>query len=1011
MGVVGSLAAAQLRHRPGRWGLLVVGVALAAAIPVIAAGAGQSVAAQTVRSTVDQMDPGDRTVTVIGTGTIYDPRQKATFNVLAREQLARLSSAPVRREVVFHQISFAGATYVVGGVDDLTNAVRLVDGRLPRSCTPKRCEVVAIGGNEATLARASRSLGLVVVGQAVRTDPTVLSGELGPGRTPLLLGDGADPTALLSSLSLFGRTYAWVTRLEVDRVIALGVPEYVRLSTDVTDTLVAKVEGAAMVRPDTVLINEYDRASLSARRFDLLGGTAAVLLLGFAVVAAVGLRREHAVLVAVLRRRGARTVRITRLTALEAFVACSGGALLGCVIGGAVTSPLAGNAGLPAWRTIWHALGSADLAIALLVLAATAVTVAVLLWPDRDRRAMWRGVEFAGLACLGAAALAASRGSASAASLASGSDPLVAALPVLSAVVGGLVAARLWAPLARLAERVAPRRSVAGRIGLLGAIRRPLRPVVTAAFLTAAVASVVFAGAYRATLLGGAVDQAAFTVPLDATLTGGRDVPNPLAVTSTAKLDGIAPGVRAYGMVRTSSVIRYLNGDSVGIPLLGIDPSALPAIHRWSRVTGTSAGAASVADKLRTGTARAVPAPTVPAGTRRLSVAAPGLSPDLDVELWLASADGREAPARLQQHGGIASGAVPDLGGGALHAIGLSLTENIDYATHHQHAIGEGNTDQPVLAGTVKFDAVSADGARIPWSWAGWGSAHAQVGPDRGAMSVRFRLEGSQVVVMPNYGPAPVLPVVVDPTTASTAQHGQLMLSLDDVTVTAHVVGVLDRFPTARAASFAIADRDALSPLLDRGQPGTGAASELWVAAPAASRTSLQRALSNAPYDQLTVALREPIEARLTSDPVARGSRVLLAVIAGLSLLVAAVSLVLLVLGERRDDAGELYAWEADGLRPATLRRVLFVRALSVVAVALPLGLATGLVLARVGATLVAVDASGVAPNPPLQVAVGAVWTTLILAVGIGVGVVVSWLVASRMLRERLPISPDLDLR
>lgn len=1011
MGVVGSLAAAQLRHRPGRWGLLVVGVALAAAIPVIAAGAGQSVAAQTVRTAVEQMAPGDRTVTVIGTGTIYDPQEKATFNALAREQLARLSSAPVRREVVFHQISFAGATYFLGGADDLSTAVRVVAGRLPRSCTPRRCEVVAIGGNEQTLARATRSLGLVVVGRAVRTDPTVLSGELDPGREPLLLGNGADSIALLSSLSLFGRTYGWVTRLDVDRVIALGAPAYVRRSTDVANTLIAKVDGAAIIRPDTVLINEYDRASLSARRFDLLGGTAAVLLLGFAVVAAVGLRREHAVLVAVLRRRGARMLRITWLTALEAIVACIAGALLGCVIGGAVTTVLVGNAGLPAWRSIWHALGSAGLATALLSLAAVAVTVGVLLAPDRDRRAVWRGVEFGGIACLGAALLAASRGSASASSLASGSDPLVVALPVLSAVVGGLLAARLWAPLARLAERLAPRRSVAGRIGLLGAIRRPLRPVATVAFLTAAVASVVFAGAYRATLLDGAIDQAAFAVPMDATLTGGRDVPNPLAVTSTAKLDGIAPGVRAYGLVRNSAVIRYLNGDSTGIPLLGIDPSSLPAIHRWSRVTGTSASAAAVADELRPRAAQAGTAPTVPAGAHRLSVTAAGLSPALDIELWLASADGREAPTRLQQHSGIASGPVPDLGGGELHAIGLSLTEDIDYATHHQHAIGEGNTDQPVVAGTASFGAVSADGRPVPWAWAGWGSANAQVTPQSGAMSVRFRLEGSQVVVMPNYGPTPTLPVVVDPATASTAQHGQLMLSLDEVTVTAQVVGVVDRFPAAGASAFAIADRNALAPLLDQGQPGTGATTELWVAAPAHSRPTLQRALSGAPYDQLTVALREPIQDRLVADPVARGSRVLLAVIAGLALLVAAVSLVLLVLGERRDDAGELYAWEADGLRPATLRRVLFLRALSVVAVALPLGLATGLVLARVGTTLVAVDGSGEAPNPPLQVAVGAAWTALILLIGVGVGVIVSWLVASRMLRERLPVSADLDLR
>jgi hypothetical protein len=255
-----------------------------------------------------------------------------------------------------------------------------------------------------------------------------------------------------------------------------------------------------------------------------------------------------------------------------------------------------------------------------------------------------------------------------------------------------------------------------------------------------------------------------------------------------------------------------------------------------------------------------------------------------------------------------------------------------------------------------------------------------------------------------------VLPVVVDPVTARSADHGQLLLSLDDTSVHARVVGTLPRFPTM-TDRFVLADRVAVSGWLDRDQPGTGAPRELWVSAPRESRTALSRALSAAPYDRLTVAERAPLQSRLAADPVARGSELLLVLIAGLALLVGAVALALLVIGERRDDAGELNAWEADGLRPATLRRVLLLRALTVVAVSLPFGLATGLLLARAGTTLVAVNASGVAPLPPLQAAVGPAWTALVLLVGVGLGVAVSWAVANRMLRERLPVRPEMDLR
>jgi hypothetical protein len=988
-----SLAAAQLRHRPVRWALLVAGVALAAAIPVVAAGAGDTVAAQTVRTAVWQMSPGDRSITVLGTGTIYSRSDATAFDRLVRQQLARLSSEPVRHELVFHQLSLNGATFFLGAVDGLRSAVRLIDGRLPRSCTPARCEVVAIGGDEAALARSAGGLGVVVVGRAQRTDPAVLGGELDPGRVPLLLGDGVDALSRLTSLSLFARTYGWVAGLDLERVIALGVPAYLRRSAQASDTVIAKVAGAGIVNPDATLSDEHHRASLSARRFALLGGTAAVLLLGFAVVAAVSLRRGHALFVGVLRRRGARIGSVIRVVGLESGAACLTGTVLGAALGAAVTAALARNADVTAGRTVAHALAAAAPALGLLLVAAVVITVAVLIWPDRDRRTVWHTVELAGAACLGAAWLAASRGTTS---LVNGNDPLVVALPVLAAVVGGLVAARLWAPLARLTERLVPRRSVAGRIGLLGAIRRPLRPVATTAFLTAAIAAVVFAGAYRATLLDGAIDQAAYQVPLDATLTGGPDVTTPLAVAPV-------PGARAYGVLRTSAVVRPLDGSTEDVRLLGLDRDVLPQVHRWSRVTGTSTSAASLRGRLRP-PAAPIAGPMVPATARTLRLDAAGLSPAVDVTLWLASPGGRDASINLRRNGAQLTGAVPRLDG-PLRVIGLSLNENIDYATHHQHAIGEGNTDQPVVAGTITLGGVSVDGRPLPWTWAGWGSANGAATPTEAGLRFTYRLEGTQVVLVPGYGPPPVLPVAVDPATARIADHGQLTVTLDQVTIIARVVATLPRFPTT-TGSFILADRAALAALLDRGQPGTGTTRELWL-----SGSRLGSVLAKPPYDQLTVTLRAPIQLRLIDDPVARGSRLLLALIAGLALLVAAVAVVLLVLGERRDDAGELHAWEADGLRPATLRRVLFLRALSVVAVALPFGLATGLVLARLGATLVAVDASGVAPVPPLQTAIGPAWTAVLLLVGVGLAVSLAWAVANRTLRERLPARPELDLR
>ena len=156
---------------------------------------------------------------------------------------------------------------------------------------------------------------------------------------------------------------------------------------------------------------------------------------------------------------------------------------------------------------------------------------------------------------------------------------------------------------------------------------------------------------------------------------------------------------------------------------------------------------------------------------------------------------------------------------------------------------------------------------------------------------------------------------------------------------------------------------------------------------------------------------RAPISRQLAGDPVSRGSSLLLALAAALALLVAAAAVVLLVSGDRRDDAGELHAWESDGVRPATLRRMLLIRALSVVAVAVPVGLAAGLLLAHVGANVVAVDASGATPEPPLHVQVGPLWSSVLLVLGLGVAVGLAALVAGLALRERLPVPPDVELR
>ena len=1005
MRILWSLALAQLWHHRGRWALLAAGIALVVAVPVVTAGLATSVSAQTVRRTVSHFDITDRTLLVSQEAdSLIRKGTRRQNDQVVRAQLATLTTTPVLRELLFRQLTVEGSSFLLGGVDHLQTAVRLISGRLPRSCTPTRCEVVVVGSGDSTrLRRAVASLGAIVVGRVQRTNPLLVSGALDPQGEPLVLGADVDAIAALSSLELFARHYAWVSTVDADRIVALGVSGYIARSSSVDNELATRVGGTSFERPDEQLQQAQGRADVSGRRFGLLGGFAAVLLLGFAVVAAIGLRRESQLLISVLARRGATIGQVGGVTLIEAVLGALGGALLGAVLGATVAAALSRGTGHPLGGAAAQALGDAALTAGLLTIATAAVTLAVLVWPDAQARAVWRTLDLIAIACFAAAVLAGDRGSAAASALASSNDPLVVALPVLASIVAGLVAARVWGPAARLAERLLPRRSVAGRIGLLGAIRRPLRPVATVAFLTAAVASVVFAGAYRATLLANDADQAAYQVPLDVTVTPSSTVLVPNVTPNAFGATG-----RVFGVLRTSAGITRLAGVTDSVPVVAVDSAALPLAHDWRRTTGSSESAAALASALR-GTSSRAPELSAGAVPRTIEFAARGANAEATFTAWLRTGAGREVTVTLEPRGNRLVGTIPALGEQPVQLVAIGVDESADYATRHAHTVGEGNTDVPVLSGRIILGPPVVAGVAPRWSWAGWGSLLGSVRSRTDSLSLSYKIISAPVIAAPDFAAvrAAAVPVAVDPQTAREAHNGLLQLAIDpSTTVTARLVATLPRLPTA-PGRFVLADRAAFAAALDLRDPGTNP-SEFWVLA---SSAVLDRALAAPPFTQLTVTRRSALQADLDSDPVGRGARLVLVVVALLALAVGAVALILLVFGERRDGAGELYAWEADGTRPSTLRRMLLVRMAAVAAVAVPVGVVAGLVLARVGTSLVAVDASGGTPTPPLAVTLGSVWTPLALLAGIGVGLLLGWVVAARSLREPYPAAADRDLR
>ena len=999
-----ALALAQLRYQWSRWALLVCGVALIVAVPVLTSGLTRSVTADSVRQLVGGLDLTDRTLLVSqeasSTFRLTTPQQA---DDAVRAQLARLSRTPARHELLYREISADSATFYLTATDGLAGAVVVTSGRLPRACTPTRCEVLAMGADQAAMQPGASSLGLVVVGTATRRDPLLVSGSLDPDGRPVLIGADIDALARLESLQLFARYYAWVAPIDADRIVALGVDRYLARSADVNQRLSETVGATSFVRPDDQVKQVSDRAQVSARRFRLLGGFAAVLMLGFAVIVGAGLRREVGLLAAVLRRRGAGPGQVLGCVATASAVCVLAGMLLGALAGGAAAAGWHAGTGLGWLGAALSAVASAAAVATLLALLAGAVVIAVLLWPDTRAGAVWRTLDLIAVASLGAAALAAARGSASTAAVLGG-DPFVIALPVLASIVAGVLAARLWSPTLRLVQRLLPHRWMASRVALVGLLRRPLRPAATVAFLTAAVASVVFSGAYRATLFAGDADQAAYVVPLDVTLSASQSQAVPSRVVDPAAIR--AAGGQAYGVLRTGATVVRLAGVTDTVTLVAVDTGALDRARRWDRTAGGRSGAELTR---LLGSRSVIAAAQIPAGTRQLSLAAAGADPQTVLTLWLRDQQGAELSVSLRSAPGHLVGDLPAGASGPLTAVAFGVDEAPDYATHHAHAIGEGTTDQPLLSGRLTLGAVSADGRALPWSWSSWGSAQGAVDAAPGALRLGYRLAGAPVIAVPGYAALRGLqvPIVVDRATAQDASGATLPFMLDGTTpLTGRIVATLPRLPTV-TGPYILADRGALQQLLDTVRPGR-AASEYWLSG---ASPGIDRLLATPPYRDLTITGRAQLQAQLDRDPVGRGSRLLLAIVALLALGIAAVGLVLLVVGERRDGAGEAFAWEADGMSPAILRRMLAVRALAAALVSVPIGVVAGLVVARLGAGLVSVDAAGSSPTPPLAVTLGSAWTPLALALGVGAGVALACVVAVRSLRERYPVPAPVDLR
>jgi len=961
-----GLALRRLGRGTGATGLVVLGIALGAAV-VVGVRAGTTVAQdRAVAQAVERIPEGSRSVRAVWFGVPgqSDDPQPA-LDERAREALHRAGTPRPHSLVLFRETTIAGDFAGLGGVEGLGSWVELRSGRLPRECRPERCEVLRLRG-DGRLPRPSRPR-LVEVGEAALasgvlfgdflapTDNALADAEVSPAVAaaagyhrpappPLFLAEGVATLAEAPALARIYRSYAWVAPLEAGTPRLWEIDDLTAGITRARSELQARTTSFDLSAPVEELRSAQEESRRAGHRLALVGGEAAALLFAFAILAAMTLRRD----LRAARRRlawyGARGWQLGLLTTVETGLISVMGTLLGFAVGLAGGALVAESAGAPIGEVLAQSVisGRGLLLVALVAVGATVVLAAtVSSSPQRLGRAPVSPLDLAAIAAAALVILSLRRGD--------DEGDLVLLLPALVTFAAAVGAARLLRPALRAAETLTRARSLGLRLAVLSLGRNPGYAVAATSFLVVSFGLALFAETYRATLSAGERDGAAFAVPRDFVVQ--EDLRRLIPVLDAASLDRfreLGPETDVAPVLRLSGGVGRQEGNS-GVTVLGLPPRLLPELE-W-RDDFSSHSRAELARAL-TGLDRDV---SIPLERRReLVVRARGDAVNLAAEL--RTEQGRFLRIELGVVGQepLRAAIPPEARSGSL--VGIA----IEPATRLQERGADAGQAQ---TGRFRLLSPRLDG------WFGVGGARLD---DR---VVTYTLTNQVVTRLRPIGPSDVQPVAVFVTprlAAAAAADGTLPLQVAGERVTVRVVGVLERFPTVSGQAV-VGRLNGLLSLLNGERPGAARVNEVWIGAEKGGVAAVEQRLAQPPFDVLKVASRRALEAEARQDPIAHGTLLALAVAALVALGLALTGILLTVLGDLRDERGELFDLEAEGAAPRLLRRIVRLRALTVALAGLLAGALTGLALGAVVTDLVSLTARATAAEPPLRLAVD--WT------------------------------------
>src|SRR5436190_774455 len=219
---------------------------------------------------------------------------------------------------------------------------------------------------------------------------------------------------------LHARTYGWIVPVDPGSVHDWQLARLGGRLDRAQTELEAASDLFTVAAPTDTIAGVRATSRVSGERLLILGGDAAVLLLGFAVLAATRLRRDHRAMRRRLTWAGARRSQILLVEATEVVGITLVASVAGWAVGTGAGALLARHLGAPGAPAVQHSvLTGRALGVAA---ALAALTALVMLAALRTEAISFGGLSFsvadvAALGALGAVLLALARGQADAASL------------------------------------------------------------------------------------------------------------------------------------------------------------------------------------------------------------------------------------------------------------------------------------------------------------------------------------------------------------------------------------------------------------------------------------------------------------------------------------------------------------------------------------------------------------------------------------------------------------------